>query len=76
MHHSRGDLYRRGTSFVIFWRGVSTTIGGIIDDGDEFHIYHGILLGQIKTFGIKKQFTDFAQTPPQRDALPVPQTSL
>ena len=54
MHHSRGDLYRRGTSFVIFWGEVSTTIGGIIDAGDEFHIYHGILLGQIKTFGIKK----------------------
>ena len=72
MHHSRGDLYRHGTSFVIFMGGgVSTTIGGIIDAGDEFHIYHGILLGQIKTFGIrKKKFTDFAQTPPQRAGQP------
>ena len=34
--------------------GVSTTIGGIIDAGDEFNIYHSILLGQMKTFGIKK----------------------
>ena len=54
---------------------MSTTIGGIIDDGDEFHIYHGIPLGQIKIFGIKKKkkhFTNFAQTPPQRAALSLP----
>ena len=34
---------------------MSTTIGGIIEAGDAFHIYHGILLGQMKTFGTKKK---------------------
>ena len=57
-----GVLYKSGTSYVILFGGVSTTIGGIIDAGDEFNIYHSILLGQMKTFGIKKTIHKAALT--------------
>ena len=45
---------------------MSTTIGGIIDAGDEFHIYHSILLGQMKTFGIKKAIHRFCPNTPSK----------